>query len=41
MMLWQIDAAIEGWNRAQSPEEAPDPITVEEYDAGLRRAGYA
>ena len=40
MMLWQLGACIEGWNRVHGGGEKPDPISNEEFEAELDRAGY-
>lgn len=33
MSLWEYAASVEGWNRAQSPEELPDKLSASEADA--------
>lgn len=35
--LWQMAAAIDGYNRAQGGEETPPELTNEEFDAMIER----
>lgn len=38
--LWEFGAAIEGWNRAQSGDDRPEPMTSETYDTLKKKYGY-
>lgn len=39
MTLWEFSRCVAGWNRMQGGEK-PDPISNDEFDAELNRAGY-
>lgn len=38
--LWEFTAAVDGWNRAQGGASDANPMTGEDYDALLKKAGY-
>jgi hypothetical protein len=37
MSLWEFAASVDGWNKANNPEEPIDPLSVEDFDDMLSR----
>ena len=40
MTLWQFNCCVEGYLKANSPEEKPEAPSDQEFDAMLKRHGY-
>ena len=40
MTLWQLKACVIGYNVSQGVEPPLNPLSVEEYEADMRKAGY-